>query len=103
MNIDVTLVLCAIALLIFFAMIIVMLVSLGKQGDERRKMIVGKASANTLVAVVGYLLICIIADAIRGGAVRLLSTEGNSSLVTLTVIAFVYVAHLIYYKKKFGD
>ena len=50
-----------ILLLIFLILIVVMFVSLAKQGDERRRMIVQTASANTFAVTVLYLLFCFIA------------------------------------------
>ncbi len=43
-------------LLIFLILIVAMFVSLARQGDERRRMIVQTASANTFAVTVLYLL-----------------------------------------------
>lgn len=72
-------------------------VSLGRQGDERRRMIVQKASANTLAVVALYLAADFARDVVGGRRM-----EGVNAFVLLTVIAVVYFAHLLYYKRKFG-
>ena len=44
------------------ALIVWVLAQLARQGDERRKMIVGKACANTFLVMVVYLIACVVVD-----------------------------------------
>ena len=83
------------------AVIAAMFVSLGKQGDERRRMIVEKAGAGTLAVLAVYFLYCVGESLVRSIAWDL-PAEGLNPLVTLTVTALVYTAHLLYFKKKYG-
>ena len=66
-----------IILVIFFAvfflslaLIVWMLVSVMRQGDERRRLIISKACTNTFLVMIGYLLLCTI-EHICGGAILL--------------------------------
>ena len=52
-------------LLIFLILIAAMFISLARQGDERRRMIVQTASANTFAVTVLYLLFCFIEGIVR--------------------------------------
>ena len=72
------------------AAIIAMLVSLSRQGDERRRMIVEKASARSFLYTVPLLLLSAL-------------VIGYAALVFLGIIAALYAINLAYYKKKFGD
>lgn len=89
-------------LLAMTALIISMLVSLGRQGDERRKMIVEKASTKTFAITVGYLLLCIAENAFSVLSGRDLSIREINPYVTLSVIAMVYALELFYHKRKYG-
>ena len=55
-----------VVLLIFAAMDMVMLVTLLRPGDERGQVVVWKASAWTLLAVVGTLILDVIENFVRG-------------------------------------
>ena len=55
-----------VVLLIFAAMDMVMLVTLLRPGDERGQVVVWKASAWTLLAVVGTLILDVIENVVRG-------------------------------------
>ena len=84
------------------AAIVAMVVSLARQGDERRRMIVAKAGLNTLCVVVAYLFFCVVEGvvvSVRGGA----PAEDLDPFVTLVVIAMIYAAQLFYFKRKYGD
>lgn len=84
------------------ALIVAMVVSLAKQGDERRRMIVEKAGLNTLCVVVAYLFFCVVEGivvSVRLGA----PAEKLNPFVTLVVIATVYAAELFYFRRKYGD
>ncbi len=98
----ITVVLALILLLLFLVLIVAMFVSLAKQGDERRRMIVQKASANTFAITVLYLLFCIVEGVVRS-ATKGEPLEGISPLVTLTIISIVYAVELFYFKRKYGD
>ena len=98
-----TLTLCfALLLLLAFAALDVgLLVSLGRQGDERRRMIVGRASTNSFATIAVYLVYCIVEDLYRGMALGL-PAEDRVPIATLTVMALVYFANLLYFRRKYG-
>lgn len=102
MGFDGKLAIVTVAFVLFIAMNIAMFISLGKQGDERRKAIIEKSSASTFAVVVVYILYCVVEGVVKSIA-RGVAVEGMNPFVTLTVIAMIYTAHLLYYKKKFGD
>lgn len=84
------------------AAIVAMVVSLARQGDERRWLIVAKAGLNTLCVVVAYLFFCVVEGvvvSVRSGA----PAEDLDPFVTLVVIAMIYAAQLFYFKRKYGD
>ena len=84
------------------AAIVAMVVSLARQGDERRRMIVAKAGLNTLCVVVAYLFFCVVEGvvvSVGSGA----PAEDLDPFVTLVVIAMIYAAQLFYFKRKYGD
>lgn len=103
MDAKVALVLFAMVLVLSIAVIIVMFVSLAKQGDERRKTIIEKASTKTFAIVVVYLLLCIIKNIYNVVSQTDSSSEGMNPFITLTVISVVYAIELAYHKKKYGD
>lgn len=103
MSTNVTLALFSVFLIAILALIIAMFVSLGKQGDERRKIIVEKSSTNTLAVTVLYLLFCVIENIVNVLTRRDLSPDDMNPFITLTVIALIYAALLVYFKKKYGD
>ena len=74
-----------------------MLVSLVRPGDERRKMIVWKASTWTLLGTVGAMVVEIAEDLLRGQALA------NNPFTQLGATATIYFLALLYYKKKYGD
>ena len=81
---NLALVLFGIFLLILIILDIAMIVSLLRTGDERRQLIVWKASAFTLLVVVGTLVLDVVESIVR-------------------VEAMVYLLTLLYYKKRYGD
>ena len=84
------------------AAIVAMVVSLARQGDERRRLIVAKAGLNTLCVVVAYLFFCVVEGvvvSVRSGA----PAEDLDPFVTLVVIAMIYAEPLFYFKRKYGD
>ena len=77
------------------ALIVWVLAHLARQGDERRKMIVGKACANTFLVMVVYLIACVVVDMV--GPAR-----GMNAFLMLCVLCLVFLAQLLHYKRKFG-
>lgn len=91
------LILFGIYLLIMIILDIAMIVSLIKPGDERRQMIVWKASTWTLVATTGSLVFGIIENIVK---VEVMSVN---PFTTLTATATIYFICLLYYTKKYGN
>ena len=89
-------------LMLCAALIALMFVTLGRQGDERRRRIVEKTSANTFAVVVIYILFCII-EGVVSSVAHNVPVEGMNPLVLLTVIAVIFAAQFLYFKRKFGD
>lgn len=85
-----------IILLVFAVLDIIMIVSLLKPGDERKQMMVWKASTYTLLVTVGSLLIDVVTSNISGQA------SSINSLILLEVTAVIYFISLLYFKKKYG-
>ncbi len=75
---------------------IAMLVSLLRQGDERRQLVVWKASTCTLMGLVGMLVIEIIKGFVTG------SVDMINPFVHLTVAATLYFGFSLYFKRKLG-
>lgn len=93
------LILFAIFLLACLASIAVMFASLAKKGDERRQMIIAKASTWSFLVVMGSIVIRII---MRLAGV---SQDGNyiSTLFsTLVGGSIVFLVSLAYYQKRYG-
>ena len=80
----------------FAALDIVMLVTLSMPGDERNQIIVWKASAFTLLATVGGLVLDVIENYVRGQSMTV------NPFIHLEVIAILYFCALMYNKKKHG-
>lgn len=76
---------------------IYMIVSLVKTGDERRQMIVWKASTFTLLVTVGSLVIDVAESIINAESMLI------NPFIKLSVTATVYFFALLYYKKKHGN
>ena len=94
-TVSVFLVLFFLFLLALIVLDIFMLVSLVRPGDERRQMIVWKASAITLLSTAGGLVLDILFALARGRAL-----EGNNPFVG--VMALVFCLALLYYKRKYS-
>ena len=75
---------------------IAMLISLVRPGDERRMMIVWKASTWTLLGTVGNLVISTVECIVRGQQLCV------NPFVTLSVAAMFYFGFLVYYRKKYS-
>ena len=76
---------------------ILMIVSLLKTGDERRQLIVWKASSFTLLVVVGSLVMDVVESIVRAEAMLI------NPFVKLSVTAMVYFLTLLFYRKRYGD
>ena len=91
--------------LLFLALLLAlnvgMIVSLGRQGDERRRTIVGRASTNTFFVTVAYLCLQVGENLYRG-MVQGLPAQGLDPFITLSVLAIMYTVQLIYFKRRFG-
>lgn len=85
-----------VVLLAFTVLDIVMLVSLLKPGDERKQIIVWKASSFTLLATVGAGILDVIENVVRAQPMTV------NPIIQLEVAAIVYFAALMYYKKRHG-
>ena len=94
---NVALVLFGIFLLVLIVLDIAMIFSLLRTGDERRQLIVWKASAFTLLVVVGTLVIDVVESIVRADAMLI------NPFIKLSVTAMVYLLTLLYYKKRYGD
>ena len=84
-------------LLILIILDFAMIVSLLRTGDERRQLIVWKASAFTLLVVVGTLVLDVVESIVRVEAMLI------NPFIKLSVTAMVYLLTLLYYKKRYGD
>ena len=78
------------------ALDLAMLVSLLRPGDERRQMVVWKASTWTLMGLVGMLVI----EVVKGFATG--SMDPINPFVHLTVTATLYFGFSLYFKRKLG-
>lgn len=83
-------------LLVFAVLDIVMLLSLLIPGDERKQVIVWKASSFTLLAIVGANVIDVIKNFVRAQPMT------TNPFVQLEVAAIIYFIALMYYKKRHG-
>lgn len=103
MSTNLAIILFAIFLIATISAIVAMILSLAKQGDERRKTIIEKASTNTFAVTVLYLFFCMAENIYKVVSGRDAAPKGMNPFITLTVIAIIYAAELLYHKKKYGD
>ena len=95
-NIDtIILALFFLFLVALIALDIFLFVSLMRQGDERNRLIVWKASAFTLLATAGGHVIDIVIPLAQRQPV-----ESSNPFVQLGVMALVFVLATLYYKRK---
>ena len=94
---NIGLILFGLFLLALIVLDISMIVSLLKTGDERRQLIVWKASTFTLLVVVGTLVFDVVESMIKVEAMLI------NPFVKLSVTAMIYLLTLLYYKRKYGD
>jgi hypothetical protein len=83
-------------LLILIILDIAMIVSLIKTGDERRQLIVWKASTFTLLTVVLGLVLDIVESIVKGEAMTI------NPFIKLSVTATIYLIALLYYRRKYS-
>lgn len=91
------LVLFGVFLLIMVILNISMIISLIKPGDERRQMMIWKASTWTLIGTMGSLTFSVVESIIK------VEKMSVNPFVTLTSAAVIYFICLLYYRKKYGD
>ena len=84
-------------LLVLIVLDVLMIYSLFRTGDERRQLIVWKASAFTLLVVSLTLVFDVIQSLVESGAMLV------SPFTKLSVTAMVYFLSLLYYRKRYGD
>lgn len=72
-----------------------LVVSLVRPGDERRQLIVWKASASTLGGIAGYLVLRVVLNFVRG-------YEALNPFTLLTVMAAMYFVFLLYHRARYG-
>ncbi len=83
-------------LMALMALDILMIVSLFRTGDERRQLIVWRASAFTLLIVAGTLVLDVIESVVSTDAMLI------NPFIKLSTTAIVYFLSLLYYKKRYG-
>ncbi|MFS0782011.1 hypothetical protein [Bacillus sp. 1P06AnD] len=74
-----------------------------KKGDERRKFINAKAQSYAFIVVIGMLLLEVVQSIYHTVQGDSYTGNGISPITFLTVIAIIYVASLLIYRKKYGD
>lgn len=72
-----------------------LVLSLVRPGDERRQLIVWKASASTLGGTAGYLFLRVVLNFVRG-------YEALNPFTLLTVMATMYFGFLLYHRARYG-
>nr|WP_325301783.1 hypothetical protein [uncultured Dysosmobacter sp.] len=102
MNDTLILILFGAFLLAALAVIAAMFVSLAKQGDERRRLIVEKASAGAFAVTALYILFSLAESVYLVCSGKDLSPVGMNPFITLTVIAVVYAGELFYQTRRYG-
>ena len=83
-------------LLILIILDVAMIVSLIKTGDERRQLIVWKASTFTLLTVVLGLVPDIVESIVKTEAMTI------NPFIKLSVTATIYLIALLYYRRKYS-
>lgn len=82
--------------------IVIMLLSLSKQGDERRNFIIDKAIKKTFITIITVLMLYIVKDFyvffIKG-----LNPNGIEPFSFLSVISIAFALDLLFTKKQYGN
>ena len=94
---NIGLIIFGVFLLVLIILDISMIVSLLRTGDERRQLIVWKASAFTLLVVVGSLVIDVVESIVKVEAMLI------NPFITLSTTAIIYLITLLYYRRKYGN
>ncbi|OUM99123.1 MAG: hypothetical protein BAA02_01445 [Paenibacillaceae bacterium ZCTH02-B3] len=90
------LLLFAVILAVLAAFIAYLLWSLAKRGDERSVMIRTKAMSAAFIGTVALLAL----ETVRWTASK---ETGTNPLLLLVIVAFIFFAALVIYKRKYGD
>ena len=85
-----------VVLVLFAVMDVVMLVTLLRPGDERGQVVVWKASAWTLLAMVGTLILDVIENFVRGQYMSV------NPFVLMEVMAIICGIAVVVFKKRHG-
>ena len=93
---QVLMVLCLIFIGALIVLDVAMVVSLARPGDERRQMIVWKASTYTLLGTAGSLCLSIVEKLVR------MEPMAVNPFVTLGAAAIIYFLFLLYFRHKHG-
>jgi len=81
---------------ILLALIIFMLISLNKRGDERSRLIKTKAMSVTFI----WTVLILLAETVR---TMISENAGTNPLLLLTAVSFIFFIALMAYKIKYGD
>ena len=93
---QVLMVLCLIFIGALIVLDVAMVVSLARPGDERRQMIVWKASTYTLLGTAGSLCLSIVEKLVR------MEPMAVNPFATLGAAAIIYFLFLLYFRHKHG-
>ena len=93
---QILMVLCLIFIGALIVLDVAMVVSLARPGDERRQMIVWKASTYTLLGTAGSLCLSIVEKLVR------MEPMAVNPFVTLGAAAIIYFLFLLYFRHKHG-
>ena len=93
---QILMVLCLIFIGALIVLDVAMVVSLARPGDERRQMIVWKASTYTLLGTAGSLCLNIVEKLVR------MEPMAVNPFVTLGAAAIIYFLLLLYFRHKHG-
>lgn len=93
---QILMVLCLIFIGALIVLDVAMVVSLARPGDERRQMIVWKASTYTLLGTAGSLCLSIVEKLVR------MEPMAVNPFVTLGAAAIIYFLLLLYFRHKHG-
>lgn len=88
-------------MLVMVGMIAYMIATIGKQGDERRRMIIRQAAANCFYVTVGLYLFDIIRN-LWTSIVEGVATRPGTPFARLAVLAIFFVLQLVYFDRKYG-
>lgn len=90
-------VLFGIYLLVMLILDVIMFVSWMRPGDERKQLIVWKASTFTLAATMGGLVFDIVESLIKS------QPQTSNPFILLSATATIYFITMVYYHRKYGN